>query len=55
MKYYLTCRVCAASWSVRGSYEWDTNAVDLKMDDPGWDEACDHADYVIEDSDYDDD
>jgi hypothetical protein len=54
VKFKCVCKVCGAALWIRGTHEGDTNATELDINDPEWDEACEHlkdgADYDITDS-----
>jgi hypothetical protein len=52
MRYCLKCNTCGSTWWVRGTPEYDINAVTLDEDDPDWSDSClcGMDDYEIIDS-----
>lgn len=59
MRYKLKCKECPATCWVRGSFESDTNALELDDSrayewDPEASSACKHEDFDIVDGEADD-
>ena len=56
MRFKLVCEKCDNVIWVRGSIDYELNAVELSFTDSSWDEACSHinaGDYTITDEEYD--
>ena len=61
MNYLIRCLACGSTCWVNGSYEWDTNA--LNLDDPEWQtdssvadpvaRDCPHEEFEVIDEEYD--
>ena len=58
MKYKVRCPVCREEIWVRGSYDPDTNALELDDNDRNWNDACEHiretSVYDVVDAEEDD-
>lgn len=59
MRYTLKCLTCGEHVTIRGTAEYDVNAVSLDENDSNWSDACEHiaagGDYDIIDSEPEDD
>jgi hypothetical protein len=42
VNYEVVCEACGAAVWIRGEEEDDTNALELHVEDPNWDDACEH-------------
>jgi len=54
IRYAVKCKACGDVIWIGGSYEPDTNALELDENDRYWDEACEHikagGDYELSDA-----